>query len=110
MPLDAEHLVGICTDHYGMFRLARLGDVYPIGSSTGQVNVGGRNWDLWVGDNGAMKVFSFIAPSPITSYSGDLKNFYTYITNNQGFPASSQYLISMSQPPLSNRVVHALTV
>lgn len=81
-----------------MYRLGRKGDIYPIGSSTGTVNVAGRNWDLWVGYNGAMKVFSFVAPQEIATFEANLKDFYTHITNNQGFPASSQYLISMYSP------------
>ena len=76
-----------------MIWLARLGDVYPIGSSTGTVTVGGRNWDLWVGMNGAMKVYSFIAPSTTNSWSGDVKQFFNYLQTAQAFPASSQNLI-----------------
>lgn len=53
----------------------------------------GRQWDLWVGMNGSMKVFSFIAPSPIQSFSADVKQFYTYLQNSQSYPASSQNLI-----------------
>ena len=43
--------------------------------------------------NGAMKVFSFIAPSPMNSFSADVKQFYTYLANSQGYPASNQNLI-----------------
>jgi xyloglucan-specific endo-beta-1,4-glucanase len=74
--------------------LGRFGNVYPIGSSQGQVQVGGRTWELFYGLNGSMKVYSFIAPSPINSYNGNLKDFFTYLTNSKGFPASSQNLIS----------------
>lgn len=74
-------------------RLARYGNVYPIGQSTGSVNVGGRTWDLWIGYNGAMKVYSFIAPSPIKSFSTDVKQFFNYLQSSQNFPASQQNLI-----------------
>jgi xyloglucan-specific endo-beta-1,4-glucanase len=77
-----------------LYRLGRYGNVYPIGSSTGQVNVGGRQWELFYGLNGQMKVYSFVASSPINSYDGNVKDFFTYLTNNKGFPASSQNLIS----------------
>jgi xyloglucan-specific endo-beta-1,4-glucanase len=40
-----------------------------------------------------MKVYSFVAPSPVTNYSGDIKNFFTWLTSNKGYPASSQNLI-----------------
>jgi xyloglucan-specific endo-beta-1,4-glucanase len=55
--------------------------------------VDGRSWELWEGYNGAMKVYSFVAPSPVTNYSGDIKNFFTWLTSNKGYPASSQNLI-----------------
>lgn len=77
-------------------RLARKGGVQPIGSNRGNVNVGGRTWELWVGMNGAMKVFSFVAPSEIAVFEGDIKPFFDHVTNTQGFPASQQTLISMS--------------
>lgn len=77
-------------------RLGRRGGVQPIGSSTGTVNVAGSNWDLWVGYNGPMKVFSFVAVNEIATFEADLKSFFTHITNAQGFPASQQHLISMS--------------
>jgi xyloglucan-specific endo-beta-1,4-glucanase len=68
--------------------------VYPIGSSQGQVSIGGRTWELWYGLNNAMKVYSFIALSPVTSFSGDLKEFFKYLANNKGFPVATQNLIS----------------
>jgi hypothetical protein len=67
--------------------------VQPIGSSQGSVNVAGRTWDLWVGYNGAMKVFSFVAPSPVNSFSANVKDFFNYLQNSQGYPASNQNLI-----------------
>jgi len=81
-------------DYELMIWLGRYGNVYPIGSSKGNVNVAGRTWDLWVGMNGNMKVFSFIAPSPVTSFSANVKDFFNYLQNNQGFPASSQNLLT----------------
>ena len=74
-------------------RLARINNVYPIGSSTGTVNVGGRTWELWIGYNGSMKVFSFVPYSPVNSFSTDVKQFFNHIQNTQGFPAGSQHLI-----------------
>ncbi|KAH8693329.1 mixed-linked glucanase [Phaeosphaeriaceae sp. PMI808] len=79
-------------DYELMVWLGRYGNVYPIGSSQGQVNVGGRQWELFYGLNGQMKVYSFVASSPINSYSGNMKDFFTYLANSKGYPASSQYL------------------
>ena len=81
-------------------RLARIGGVYPIGQNSGQVNVGGRQWELWIGYNGAMKVFSFVPPNSgtINSWSGDAKVFYNHLQEKQNFPASSQNLIGAYSP------------
>lgn len=76
-------------------RLAKKGDIYPIGDSQGTVTVDGQDWELWAGYNGDMKVFSFVAPSEIPTFESDVKAFYDHITDTQGFPADSQHLISM---------------
>lgn len=76
--------------------------MYPIGQSTGWVNVAGRSWELWIGYNGNMKVFSFVPSSPIKSFSADVKQYFTYLQNTQGFPASSQNLIGECPPQMYN--------
>lgn len=81
-------------------RLARLGDVYPIGESTGTVTVAGQSWDLWIGMNGDMQVYSFIAPGVMNEFIADAKEFYNHLEQTQGFPASSQNLIGESPPKL----------
>ncbi|KAK4446093.1 glycoside hydrolase family 12 protein [Podospora aff. communis PSN243] len=88
---DPNH-VNSSGDYELMIWLGRF-DVYPIGSNTGMVSVGGRQWELWIGYNGAMKVFSFIAPQTTNQWSGDAKQFFQYLQDRQGFPASSQNLI-----------------
>ncbi|KAH7558179.1 glycoside hydrolase family 12 protein [Bipolaris maydis] len=75
------------------YRLARY-DVYPIGSSQGMVTIGGRTWELFYGLNGAMKVYSFVAPSPIPNFTADVKDFFAYLTENKDYPASTQNLIT----------------
>jgi xyloglucan-specific endo-beta-1,4-glucanase len=75
-----------------MIWLGRLGTVWPIGSSVGQVNVEGQQWELFIGMNGAMKVFSFVAPQQRNYYSGDVKNYFNYIRDRHGYPAGNQYL------------------
>lgn len=83
----------------GANRLGRLGGVKPIGNSQGKVTVGSRSWELFIGYNDDMKVFSFVAPSNIQSFSSDIMPFFDHIAANDGFPASSQYLLS--KPTLS---------
>ena len=68
----------------------------PIGSKVASVNVGGSNWDLWDGYNGAMRVYSFVAQGQANSLNTDVKQFFTYVANNRGFPINNQYLISKS--------------
>jgi len=83
-------------DYELMIWLARLGTIYPIGKSTGTVTVAGKQWDLWSGMNGQMQVYSFVAPTPYTSFSGDVKEFFNYLQTSQSYPASKQNLIGKS--------------
>lgn len=79
-------------------RLGRYGSIQPIGSQIATATVDGKTWQLWYGANGSQKTYSSVASSPLTSFSTDIMHFFNYLTQNQGFPASSQYLISMSLP------------
>ncbi|KXJ96355.1 xyloglucan-specific endo-beta-1,4-glucanase precursor [Microdochium bolleyi] len=80
-----------------MIWLGALGGAGPI-SSTGSAiatpTINGVKWNLFKGPNGAMTVFSFVAPSQQTNFSGDLNAFVKYLTSSQGLPAS-QYLNSL---------------
>jgi hypothetical protein len=74
-----------------------LDGVYPIGQSSGQVNVAGMTWDLWIGYNGAMRVYSFIAPTVVKSFNADVRVFFKHLEQTQNFPASQQNLIGESR-------------
>lgn len=77
-----------------MIWLAALGGAGPIsqtGSPVATPSIAGVSWKLYSGFNGQMHVFSFVASSQVTSFSGDLKAFFTYLISSQGMP-SSQYL------------------
>ncbi|KUI56151.1 Endoglucanase cel12C [Cytospora mali] len=80
-----------------MIWLAALGGAGPI-SSTGSTiatpTIDSVTWDLYYGENGATQVYSFVASSEVTSFSGDLLAFFTYLINTDGLP-SSQYLQSV---------------
>jgi xyloglucan-specific endo-beta-1,4-glucanase len=69
--------------------------VWPIGTKVTTVNIAGFNWDLFVGPNGSMKVFSFIPAdgSWKLSFNADVKLFFNYLAQYQGYPASQQNLI-----------------
>ncbi|KAH7303115.1 endoglucanase [Stachybotrys elegans] len=81
-------------DYELMIWLGRIGAIWPIGQSVGSVTVEDMQWDLWVGYNGDMKVFTFVAPEERHHYSGDILRYFDYISNTQGFPAESQYLLT----------------
>lgn len=80
-----------------MIWLGAIGGAGPISSSGSPIatpSIGGVSWKLYKGPNGSTTVFSFVATSEQTNYSGDIKAFFTYLVNSQGFP-SSQYLLSI---------------
>ncbi|KFX95869.1 hypothetical protein V495_08757 [Pseudogymnoascus sp. VKM F-4514 (FW-929)] len=85
------------SDYEIMIWLAAIGGAGPI-SATGSVidtpTIAGKQWNLYYGLNGNMKVYSFVAPSQVNSFSGDLKEFYTYLVASQGYSAS-QYITSI---------------
>lgn len=87
-----------CTDYEVMVWLTALGGAGPI-SSTGSTiatpSIGGYEWNLYSGPNGEMTVYSFVASIEITSFSGDIMDFYNYLIDNEGFP-STQYLKAIS--------------
>lgn len=77
-----------------MIWLAALGGAGPIsstGSAIATTNINGVNWKLYSGPNGQMTVYSFVAESTVTDFSGDLLKFFTYLEQNQGL-SSDQYL------------------
>lgn len=76
-----------------MVWLAALGGAAPIGNSDGPIaspEIGGITWDLYKGDN-SWKVYSFIAKDTIHDYSGDINDFFQYLTKNEGV-SSDLYL------------------
>ncbi|WP_377270977.1 cellulose binding domain-containing protein [Peterkaempfera sp. SMS 1(5)a] len=72
----------------------RFGSIQPIGSSTGNATVGGRTWDVWTGNNGSNNVISFVAPSALSSWSFDVKDFIN-ATVSRGMAQNSWYLTSI---------------
>jgi len=87
-----------------MIWLAAYGDAQPISynyNSSGKavpiassITIGSYRFALYAGSNSDWTVYSFIASSTVTSFSGDVKAFFTYLINN-GHIASSQYLVQL---------------
>ncbi|APA07889.1 hypothetical protein SS1G_00501 [Sclerotinia sclerotiorum 1980 UF-70] len=74
-----------------MIWVAALGGAGPI-SATGKpvatVTIAGVSWKLYTGLNGSTTVHSFVAASSVTNFSGDLKEFLTYLVTYQKYPAT----------------------
>lgn len=66
------------------------GSATPVATPT----LAGHDWKLYKGPNGDTTVFSFIADSEITSFSGDIKTFLHYLVENEGL-SNKQYLTSI---------------
>ncbi|KAI0431372.1 family 12 glycosyl hydrolase [Xylaria sp. FL1042] len=80
-----------------MVWLAALGGAGPISSTGSPIatpTIDGVTWNLFDGYNGAMHVFSFVAQSQVTKFSGDLMDFFDYLTTNNGM-SKSQYVTSI---------------
>ena len=72
----------------------RVGSVQPIGSPVGNTSVGGRDWQVWSGNNGSNDVLSFVAPSAISSWSFDVMDFARQAVS-RGLAQNSWYLTSV---------------
>jgi hypothetical protein len=72
----------------------RQGSIQPIGSVVGNATIGGRTWEVWRGSNGSNAVVSYVAPSPISSWSFSVLDFIND-TKNRGAITSSWYLTSI---------------
>lgn len=80
-----------------MIWLAALGGAGPIsatGSPIATPTINGVTWKLYYGPNGSTKVYSFVAANQVTSFSGDLKLFFTYLATSHGY-STSQYITSI---------------
>lgn len=76
------------------------GDIYPLSNNgypptpTASPYIDGTQFNLVLGSIGDTAVYSFVATSSATDFSGDLISFYNYLVDNEGFP-SSYYILSI---------------
>jgi xyloglucan-specific endo-beta-1,4-glucanase len=74
-----------------MIWLDALGGAVPL-STTGKpiatATLLGKKWEIWKGTNSARTVFTFVAKSAVTSFSGDLMEFIYYLIDNNGVSKS----------------------
>ncbi|KAM0323908.1 hypothetical protein ACHAQA_008489 [Verticillium albo-atrum] len=93
-------------DHsYGQYEimiwLAEYGGIWPItesGAPVATVTLAGHSWKLYTGWNNAwtppQRVYSFLpANGAVTSFSGDVMEFFRYLIRDHAYPASSQYML-----------------
>lgn len=84
--------VGADNTYEIMIWLAAYGGAGPI-SSTGSAiatpTIDGTTWSLYSGPNGDTTVYSFVAPSHLGNFDGDILKFLTYLTTNEGVSSSS---------------------
>ena len=72
----------------------RQGSIQPIGSVVGTTTIGGRSWEVWRGSNGSNAVISYVAPSPIASWSFSVLDFLNDV-KSRGAITNSWYLTSI---------------
>jgi hypothetical protein len=72
----------------------RQGPIQPIGSVVGNTTIGGRSWQVWRGSNGSNNVISYVAPSPINSWSFNVLDFINDV-RARGAITTSWYLTSI---------------
>lgn len=72
----------------------RVGSVQPVGSVVGSATVGGRQWQVWSGNNGGNDVLSFVAPSAIDSWNFDVMDFVRQAVS-RGLAQNNWYLTSI---------------
>ncbi|MDH6513971.1 hypothetical protein M2164_000444 [Streptomyces sp. SAI-208] len=72
----------------------RVGSVQPVGSPVGSATVGGRQWQVWSGNNGGNDVLSFVAPSAIDSWNFDVMDFVRQAVS-RGLAQNDWYLTSI---------------
>ncbi|MDT7846689.1 GH12 family glycosyl hydrolase domain-containing protein [Streptomyces justiciae] len=72
----------------------RVGSVQPVGSPVGSATVGGRQWQVWSGNNGGNDVLSFVAPSAIDSWNFDVMDFVRQAVS-RGLAQDNWYLTSI---------------
>jgi hypothetical protein len=71
-----------------------VGSIQPVGSKTGTASIGGRNWDVWTGNNGGNDVISFVAQQTMSSWNFDVKDFANSAISH-GLAQSNWYLTSV---------------
>ncbi|RQM18384.1 hypothetical protein DD237_008591 [Peronospora effusa] len=77
-----------------MIWLAAIGGALPIGANRDPelttATIAGYQWHYYVGKNGDMNVYSFVATQQVKAFSGNLMEFFQHVKLN-----TNQYLIKV---------------
>ncbi|CAH0491707.1 unnamed protein product [Peronospora farinosa] len=74
-----------------MIWLAAIGGALPIGNQKLiTATIAGYQWHYYVGKNGDMNVYSFVATQQVSAFRGNLMEFFHYVKLN-----TNQYLIKV---------------
>lgn len=76
-----------------MIWLNRVGQIQPIGSRVGTVNLAGATWEVWYGNVG-WNVISYVRTSPVNSISFAVRTFFDDAVS-RGYAQRSWYLTSV---------------
>ena len=68
------------------------GAVGPIGSSQGNVSLGGHSWNVYKGTNGSNQVFSFLRTSNSNSGTVDVKPILSWIAHTKGWMPGNEII------------------
>ena len=74
-----------------MVWLGALGGAGPISSTGSPIatpTVAGIKFNLYLGPNGSMQVYSFVAPSAREAFDADIAEFVAYLIEEHGLPAA----------------------
>jgi xyloglucan-specific endo-beta-1,4-glucanase len=70
------------------------GPISSTGSAVATPTIGGHSFKLYSGPNGDTTVYSFVATETVTSFSGDMMDFFSYLVDNEGV-SDSNYITSL---------------
>ncbi|UIZ20697.1 hypothetical protein KXD40_000435 [Peronospora effusa] len=77
-----------------MIWLTAIGGALPIGANRDQklttATIAGYQWHYYVGKNGDMNVYSFVATQQVSAFRGNLMEFFQHVKLN-----TNQYLIKV---------------
>lgn len=96
--LNADTNVSGVQDTEIMIWLNHQGSIQPVGSNTNTtVNLAGRSWAVWTGNNGQNNVVSYVASTPVTSISFNARDFIIDTLNRGSLYGNTSWFLTSMQ-------------